>query len=93
LLFDTAAAAVSRTHTARDVDRFSSGVRREGGDFPARRQGPMAVALSQLRSPVPFPGRFGRSTAGYVDRPQAAMRSRHRPRTAPGPAGDRRNFV
>ena len=52
-------------------------------------RGPMAAALSRSRSPVPSPGRFGRATAGYVDRPQAAMGSRHRPGTAPGPADDR----
>ena len=39
--------------------------------------------------PVPSPNRFERATAGYVDRPQAAMESRHRPGTAPGPADDR----
>ena len=44
--------------------------------------------LPRSHSPVP-PGRFGRATADYVDRPQAAVRSRHRPGTAPGPAGDR----
>ena len=37
----------------------------------------------------PPPGRFGRATADYVDRPQAAMGSRHRPGTVPGLAGDR----
>jgi len=47
-------------------------------------RGPMVVALS--RSP---PGRFGRTTASYVDCPQAAMGSRYRPGTAPGPASDR----
>jgi len=48
----------------------------------------MAAALPQSRSHVPFPGRFGRTTAGYVDRLQAAMEFRHRPGTAPGPADD-----
>jgi len=60
-----------------------------GGDSSARRPGPMAVALPRSRSPVSSPGRFGCATAGYVDRPQTAMGSRHRPGTAPGPAGDR----
>jgi len=49
----------------------------------------MAVALPRSRSPVPSPGRFGHTTAGYVDRPQAPMELRHRPGTAPGPAGNR----
>ena len=39
--------------------------------------------------PRTSPGRFGRATADYVDRPQAALGSRYRPGTAPGPAGDR----
>ena len=52
-------------------------------------RGPMAGALPRSRSPVPLSGRFGRATAGYVDRPQAAMGSLHRPGTAPGPTGDR----
>jgi len=43
---------------------------------------------SPVAIPLP-PGRFGRAIASYVDRPQAAMGSRHRPGTAPGPAGDR----
>jgi len=51
-------------------------------------RGPMAVVLPRSRSPVP-PGRFGRATANYVDRSQAALGSRHRPGTAPGPAGER----
>ena len=41
------------------------------------------------RSPVPSPSRFGCATARYVDHPQAAMGSRHRPGTAPSPVGDR----
>ena len=52
-------------------------------------QGPMATALPRSRSHVPSPGRFGRTTARYVDRPQAPMEFRHRPGTAPGPADDR----
>ena len=51
-------------------------------------RGPMAVALPRSRSPVPSPGRFGCASAGCVDCPQA-MGTRHRPGTAPGPAGDR----
>ena len=53
-------------------------------------RGPMAVVLPRSCSSVPPPpGRFGRATADYVDRPQAALGSRHRLGTAPGPAGDR----
>jgi len=99
LLFDRCATApetrllpaVSRAHPARDVDRLSSSVRREGEAVISRPviRGPMAGALHRSRSPVPSPPRFGRATAGYVNRPQAAMGSRHRPTTAPGPAGDR----
>jgi len=65
----------------------SSGIRRGGGggDSPARRPG--AIVLPQSRSPVPYRP-FWACTADYVDRPQAALRSRHRPGTAPGPAGD-----
>ena len=47
-------------------------------------RGPIAVAL-----PRTVPCRFGHTTAGYVDRPQAPMELRHRPGTAPGPAGNR----
>ena len=50
--------------------------------------GLVAVVLPRSCSPVPLPGRFGRATADYVDRLQAALGSRHRPGTAPGPAGD-----
>jgi len=49
----------------------------------------MAAALPRSRSHVPSPGRFGRATASYVDRPQAPMKFRQRPVTAPGPAGNR----
>jgi len=52
-------------------------------------RGPMVVVLPRSRSPVLPPGRFGRATTDYVDRPQAAFGSRHRPGTAPGPADDR----
>jgi len=45
--------------------------------------------LPRSRSPVPSPGRFGCATADYVDCAQAALGSRHRPGTAPGPANDR----
>ena len=56
-------------------------------------QGPMAIALPSSRFPVPSFGRFatfGRATAGYVDRPQAAMGSPHWPgqEWRRGPAGD-----
>jgi len=49
----------------------------------------MAVALPQPHPPYPSPGRFGRATAGYVDRAQVAMGSRYRPGMASGPAGGR----
>ena len=58
------------------------------GDSRARRPGADGRCASRSRSPVPLSGLFGRATAGYVDRPQAAMGSRHRPGTAPGLAGD-----
>ena len=97
LLFDRCATApdtrplpaVSRTHsptTSTDCPVVS-----DGGQavifWPVVR-GPMAAALPRSRSHVPSPGRFGRTTAGYVDRPQAPMEFRHRPGTAPVPAGD-----
>ena len=50
---------------------------------------PRPIVRGPLRFPVPSPGRFGHTTAGYVDRPQAPMELRHRPGTAPGPAGNR----
>jgi len=71
----------------------SSGVRR-GGEVVIPRpvfRGPMAVVLPRSRSPIP-PSRFGRATADYVDRPQAALgpvigreRRRVRPVIAPPP--------
>ena len=85
---DPAAARRFTRPSPRDVDRLSSGVRREGGEAVIPRpvvRRPMAVALLRSLSP----NRFERATAGYVDRPQAAMESRHRPGTAPGPARDR----
>ena len=79
---------VSRAHPTRDVDRLSSGIRwgeavipRPGGRWPLR-------FLSRA-PPYPPSGSFGRTTAGYVDRPQATMGSRHRLGTALGPVGDR----
>jgi len=61
-----------------------------GGDSPARRPGADGRCSSPVALPRTLtPGRFGRAAAGYVDCPQAAMVSRHRPGTAPGPAGDR----
>ena len=58
-----------------------------GGDSPARRPG----ADGRCASPVVLPHTSPPPTANasYVDHPQAAMRSHHRPGTAPGPAGDR----
>ena len=67
------------------IPTASSGVRRGEAVIPQPVvRGPMAVVLPWSRSP----GRFGRTTAGYVDRPQAPMEFRHRPGTATGPAGD-----
>jgi len=87
---DPAAARVSRAHSARDVNRLSSGIRRGEALIPRPVvRGPTATVLPRSRSPVPSPGRFGCATTRYVDRPQAAMGSRHRPGTAPGPVGDR----
>ena len=60
--------------TPRDVDRLSSGIRREGEAVIPRPvvRGPMAVALPRSRSPRTLPpDGFERATAGYVDRPQA----------------------
>ena len=71
--------AISRTHppaTSTDCPAVSDG----RGWFPARRPRANGRCTS--------PDRFQRATAGYVDRPQAAMESRHRPGTAPGPADD-----
>ena len=56
-----------------------------GGDSLAHRPG----ADGRRTFPVAPPGRFGCTTASYVDCPQAAMGSRYRPGTAPGPASDR----
>ena len=85
--------AVSRAHTTRDVDRLSSGVRPEGEAVISRPvvRGPMAIALPRSRSPVPSPGRFGHTTAGYVDRPQAGwgpVIGRWSPLPLRAPAGD-----
>ena len=68
----------------------SSGVRRGGGggDSPAHRLGADGRCASPVMLPRSPPGRFGRATADYVDCPQVTLGSRHRPGTAPGPAGD-----
>jgi len=51
--------------------------------------GPSSAGLCFSGHAPPYPpGRFGRATADYVDRLQAALGSRHRPGMAPGPAGD-----
>jgi len=83
--------AVSRAHPPGRrpiVQRCPTG----GGEAVIPRpvvRGPLAVALPRSRSlPYPPPDRFGRTTAGYVDHPQAPMEFRHWPGTAPGPAGD-----
>jgi len=87
---DPAAARVSRAHSTRNVNRLSSGVRRGEAVIPLPVvRGPTATVLPRSRSP----GRFGCATTRYVDHPQAAMGSRHRPGTAPGPVGDRPPFA
>jgi len=65
--------AVSRAHpppaTSTDCPAVS-----DGGEAVIPRpvvRGPMAAALPRSRSHVSSPGRFGRTTAGNVDRPQA----------------------
>jgi len=58
--------------SSRNVDRLFS------GDSAAHRLG----ADGRCASPSRF-AMFGCATAGYVDRPQAEMGSRHRPGTAP----------
>jgi len=67
--------------SARDVDRLSSGVWHRGGvdrPFPCLpSRGRSAIALPRLPPPAVL-RRFSRTTAGYVDHPQAS-----------GPAGDR----
>ena len=61
-----------------------------GGDSLAHHPGADGRCTSLVTiPPYPPPGRFGCATAGYVDRPQAAMGSGHRPGTALGLAGDR----
>ena len=75
--------------SARDVDRLSSGV--EWGEvvIPGPSSGGRWLLCFPGRAPpYPPPSRFWRATARYVDHPQAAMGSRHRSGTAPGPAGD-----
>jgi len=90
LLFDRCATApetrlllaVSRAHPSR--------VQLGGcGDSPAHCPGSDGRCASTVTLPRTPPGRFGRATADYVDRPQAALGSRHRLGTTPGPAGDR----
>jgi len=78
--------------STRDIDRLSSSIQRGCAAIPRPAVwGPIGhcaspVALLLSRFPVPSSGRFvtfRRTTAGYVDRLQAAMGSRHRPGTAP----------
>jgi len=93
LLFDRCATApetrpllaISRAHPSRVQRRPTGG----GGDSPTRRPGADGHCASPVTLPRNPPVRFGRATADYVDRPQAALVSRHRPGTAPGPSGDR----
>ena len=75
--------AVSRAHPSRVQRRQTGG----GGSIPRPVvQGPLCFPGHALSYP---PSRFGRATSDSVDRPQVALGFRHRPRTAPGPAGDR----
>ena len=69
----------------------SSGVRQRGEVVIPRSvvRGLIAVVHPRSLSPRTLPGHFGCTTARYVNRPQAAMGSRHRPGMVPGPAGDR----
>jgi len=79
--------------TPHDVDRLSSGIRREGGggDSPARRARADGRCTSLVALPsYAHPDRFERATAGYVDRPQTGWgpvigqeRRRVRPMIAP----------
>jgi len=99
LLFDRCAMApetqllpaISHAHPLRDVDRLFSGVLRRGEAViprPHRPQGRWPLHFPRHAPPYPHPVRFERAAAGYVDCPQAAMGTRHRPGTALGPAGD-----
>jgi len=93
LLFDRCATApetrsllaISRAHPSRVQRRPTGG----GGDSPTRRPGADGRCASPVTLPRNPPVLFGRATADYVDRPHAALGSRHRPGTAPGPSGDR----
>ena len=92
--------AVSR---ARDVDRLSSGGEGAAIPWPVIR-GLMAIVLPGYAPPYhPFPAvlrRFGRATAGYVDRLQAVTGSRSSReqrrkltgRSPPPPSCPRRRF-
>ena len=79
--------AVSRAHPLPPATSTDCPAVFDGGEAVIPRpvvRGPMAAALPRSRSHVPSPGCFGRTTAGYVDRPQVPMEFRHRP----GAAGD-----
>ena len=72
-----------------DVDRLSSPAVSDeggGGDSPARRPGADGRCTSPVALPRTLPRPFWAHR--YVDRPQVPMEFRHRPGTAPGPAGD-----
>ena len=86
--------AVSRAHPPRDVDRLSSGVRREGrggGDSPARRPRADGRCTSPVAlPPYPPPWRFWARNCRLCWSSADGMGSCHRPgTTAPGPAGNR----
>jgi len=81
--------AAARRFTHPSLPRLAAPDGVGGGDFLARRPGADGRCVSPVMLPRTSPGRFGRVTADYVDRLQAALGSRYRPGTAPGPAGDR----
>jgi len=68
--------AVLHAHPARNVDRLSCGVRRGEAVIPPPIVWGRWLLLFPGRTlPVLSPGRFGCASAGYVDRPQAAIPS------------------
>jgi len=68
--------AVLHAHPARNVDRLSCGVRQGEAVIPPPIVWGRWLLLFPGRTlPVLSPGRFGCASAGYVDRPQAAIPS------------------
>jgi len=72
---------LKQNHWGEVSQRHSTG--RGGGDSPAVIRGWWPLRFPGLAPPGHF-ATFGRVTTGYVDRPQAALGSRHRPGTASG---------